>query len=108
MVCSKQCQLLSVRLAQIADAQTQQPQRTRNQFFPAQQETSQPANISGLGDRFLDGNLACECGEIAAAHFHQDCVRPQTPMFEPRRNIRRLFLQAGTQHLPIKRKMAEK
>ena len=47
-------QLLSIRLAQTADAQTQQPQRARNQFVPAQQETTQPVDVSRLGDRFLD------------------------------------------------------
>jgi len=50
----EQRQLLSVRLAQIADAQTQQPQRSRNQFVPAQQETTQPVEVICLSDRFLD------------------------------------------------------
>jgi hypothetical protein len=51
---SKERELLSARLAQTADAQTQQPQRARNQFVPAQQETTQPVNVSRLGHRFLD------------------------------------------------------
>jgi hypothetical protein len=46
----EQRQLLSARLTQAADAQTQQPQRARNQFVPAQQETTQPVNVSRLGD----------------------------------------------------------
>ena len=50
----KERQLLSIRLAQTADAQTQQPQRARNQFVPAQQETTQPVDVSRLGDWFLD------------------------------------------------------
>jgi len=38
--------LLSVRLAQSwADAQTQQPQRTRNQFVPAQQENNPAVEV---------------------------------------------------------------
>jgi hypothetical protein len=50
----KERELLSIRLAQTADAQTQQSQRSRNQFVPAQQETTQPVDVSRLGDWFLD------------------------------------------------------
>ena len=75
----EQRHLLSVRLAQITDAQTQQPQRTRNQFVPAQQETTQPVEVICLSDWFLDRKLAREGGEItiAVSYTHLDVYKRQ-------------------------------
>ena len=38
--------------------------------------------------------MARQSGEIAVARLHLDGVRPQAPVFEPRRDVRRLFSQA--------------
>jgi hypothetical protein len=88
-------QLLSVRFTQTADAQAQQPQRTRNQLVPTQQKTSQPVNVSRLCDRFLDRNLPRQRGEITVAHLHLDGVGTQSSVLKPGRDIRCLFSQAS-------------
>jgi hypothetical protein len=71
-----------------ADAKTQQSQRTRNKFLPGKQVTPQAVNVSGLSERFLNGNLPGQCGKISVSDLDLDRVRAEVPMLEATRNVR--------------------
>src|SRR2546425_4379675 len=65
----QQHQLPSRDLPQTADTNSDQPQRSRHQFFLRQKKTTEPINVPRLGDWFLDRDLARERGEIAVTDF---------------------------------------
>ena len=94
-------QLLAAGLAQIADAQAQQSQWARDEFFAPEEKTGEAINISGFCNGFLDGNLARERGEITVAEFHLHSVGAEAAAFHARRNIGGLFAQAMTEDFSI-------
>lgn len=50
---------------------------SRHQLLPTQQETSQPVDVLGFGDRFFDGELARQRREVAVPHLDLNRVRRQ-------------------------------
>ncbi len=92
--------LLGAWLAQARDPKTEQPQRMRHELLPAQEETAQPVNLAGLGQRVFHGDLARERREVAVAHLHLDRVRPQMAVLEPVGDVLGLLAQAGAEHFP--------
>ena len=63
---------LAKEAAEAGHAETQQAQRARYQFFPAQQKTAQPVNTAGVGEGLFHRNLAGQRGEIAVPDVHID------------------------------------
>lgn len=68
----QQDQLLRRRLAQVADAQSEAPQRTRHQPLPPRQMTREPVDVLGFSDRVLDAELARQGREVAVCWLKVD------------------------------------
>src|SRR5438552_17944460 len=79
---SEQHQLPACDLSQTAYAKTNQSQWPRNKLFLPQQKTSEPIDVLSFGDRFFDGDLPRERGEIAVADFDLNRFRRDSAAFE--------------------------
>src|SRR5207249_4990767 len=96
-----QPQLPAGRQIEMADAQAEQAQGTRDQFLFRQEKARQPVDLLRFGHRLLHGNLPREGGEIAVADLHLNGLRRELLALELRRDAGGLIAQRFLQNVPV-------